>query len=125
MAIFEVFNWTCIPQVAAEHEAIIDKYLFILKLLKTKIGKLISARYFSHAYGENNSPLGGRVLILEYEDMTAYEAFQSALSTREDYQGFQKAWGQVIIPSTLRASLWVDRNRNAWFAGQGTEIIPR
>ncbi|MHA2101884.1 MAG: hypothetical protein ACW981_00540 [Candidatus Hodarchaeales archaeon] len=122
MAIFEVFNWTTIPQLATEHEAVIDKYMFVLKLLKTKIGKLISLRYFSQAYGGDNSPLGGRTLMLEYENFKEYEEFQEELAKREDYQGFQQAWGKLIIPSSLRASIMTDRARNSWFSGNGTEI---
>ena len=123
MAIFEVYTWTAVPAFAAEHEAVIDKYLFLLKLLKSKIGKLISLRYLSAGFGRGN-PLGGRILIMEYENFGAYEEFQNELVKREDYQGFQRAWSKLIIPSTLHAQLWMDRNRGAWFSGKGTEIQP-
>ena len=123
MAIFEIFKWTAVPVYAAEHEAVIDKYIFILKLLKTKIGKLVSLRYLSAGFGAGN-PLGGRILMAEYENFTAYEEFQNELVKREDYQGFQQVWGKLIIPSTLHGQIWVDRNRSTWFTGQGTEIQP-
>ena len=111
---FEVFNWTANTLALPQHESVISKYMFILKLLKTKIGKLQSVKYFSQAYGGDSSPLGGRTLMLEYDDFKAYEEFQVELSKREDFQGFQQAWGKLILPSTLRAQIWSDRNRNEW-----------
>lgn len=122
MAVFESFTWTTIPQLTAEHEAMLNKYMFVLKLLKTKIGKLVSVRYFSQGYGGDQSPLGGRMLMLEYENFRSYEEFQEELAKREDYQGFQQAWGKVIIPSSLRSSIHFDRDRNSWFSGKGTEV---
>ncbi|MHA2365439.1 MAG: hypothetical protein ACXAC7_15895 [Candidatus Hodarchaeales archaeon] len=122
MAIFEKFSWQTHPKLLAEHEAVMEKYAFILKLLKSKIGKLVSFRYFSHMYGEGNSPLGGRMLLLEYESLQSYDEFQEKLIKREDYQGFQSAWSQVILPHTLRATLLSDRARGIWFNGQGTNV---
>ena len=75
MAMFEVFNWTANTLALPQHESVISKYLFVLKLLKTKIGKLQSVRYFSQAYGGDSSPLGGRTLMLEYDDFKSYEEF--------------------------------------------------
>lgn len=122
MAIFEQFTWVTHPRGMAEHEAVMEKYAFILKLLKSKIGKLVSFSYFSHMYGEGNSPLGGRMLLLEWDDLRAYEEFQEKLIQREDYQGFQQAWAQVILSHTLRSTLLSDRSRNMWFNGKGTEV---
>jgi len=118
MAIFEQFTWTIRSGGLGAHEAVMEKYAFILKLLKSKIGKLVSFSYFSHMYGEGNSPMGGRVLLLEYDDLEAYDEFQGKLIQREDYQGFQQAWSQVILPQTLRATLLSDRSRNMWFNGK-------
>lgn len=122
MAVFEMFSWTVHPRVVAEHESVIEKYAFILKLLKSKIGLLQSFRYFSHMYGGDISPLGGRYLLLEYESLGAYDKFQEKLLEREDFQGFQKTWGQLILPETLRSTLLSDRSRDWWFGGEGTEV---
>lgn len=122
MAIFEQFNWTILPRFAAQHETVMDKYAFILKLLKSKIGKLESFSYFNFMYGEGNSPLGGRMLLLEYESLQAYDEFQTKLMKREDFQGFQGAWSQLIFPETLRSTLLSDRNRSLWFNGKDKEI---
>lgn len=122
MAIFEMFTWNVKPAYISQHEAVIDKYAFILRLLKSKIGKLVSFKYFNHMYGPNNSPLGGRVLILEYEDFASYDEFQEKLIQREDFQGFQGAWGQLINGNSLRATLLSDRSKDLWFQGLGTEI---
>ena len=119
-SIFEKFSWTIKPQGLAHHETVMEKYAFILKLLKSKIGKIKSFRYFNLMYGEG-SPLGGRMLLLEYESIQAYDEFQEALMQREDFQGFQTAWGQLIYPETLRSSLLSDRSRQLWFNGEGTE----
>lgn len=115
MAIYEQFNWSVKPAYISQHEAIIEKYAFILRLLKSKIGKLVSLQYFNFMYGEGNSSLGGRVLILEYDSLQAYDEFQEQLIKREDFQGFQSAWGQLINPGTLRASLMADRSKDLWF----------
>lgn len=124
MAIFEMFQWSVKPAYISQHEAVIEKYAFILRLLKSKIGKLNSFKYFNFMYGPDNSPLGGRVLILEYEDIQAYDAFQEKLIQREDFQGFQSAWGQLINAGTLHASLMADRSKELWFEGKETEINP-
>ena len=121
-SIFEQFTWTVHPRGLAHHETVMEKYAFILKLLKSKMGKLRSFRYFNHMYGEGNSPLGGRMLLLEYESLQAYDEFQEALMQREDFQGFQSAWGQLIFPETLRSSMLSDRSRQLWFNGEDTEI---
>lgn len=118
-----MFQWSVKPAYISQHEAIIEKYAFILKLLKSKIGKLTSFKYFNFMYGEGNSPLGGRVLLLEYEDINAYDEFQEKLVVREDFQGFQSAWGQLINAGTLRASLIADRSPNLWFHGTGTDVL--
>lgn len=122
MAIFEMFTWSVKPAYLNQHEAVIEKYAFILRLLKSKIGKLVSFKYFNFMYGEGNSPLGGRVLILEYEDLASYDEFQEQLVKREDFQGFQSAWGQLLNPNSLRASLMADRSKDLWFHGSGTEL---
>lgn len=122
MAIYEMFQWSVKPAYLTQHEAIIEKYAFILKLLKSKIGNLISFKYFNFMYGPDNSPLGGRVLILEYSDLASYDEFQERLIQREDFQGFQSAWGQLINADSLRASLMSDRSRELWFKGSETEI---
>lgn len=122
MAIYEIFQWSVKPAYLAKHEAIIEKYAFILKLLKSKIGKLVSFKYFNFMYGPDNSPLGSRVPFLEYENLTAYDEFQEKLIQREDFQGFQSAWGQLINADSLRASLMSDRSRELWFQGHETEI---
>ena len=62
------------------------------------------------------------ILLLEYESLQAYDEFQEKLVKREDYQGFQSAWSQVILPHTLRSSLLSDRARGIWFNGQGTNV---
>jgi len=111
------------PDLAAHHEAVVEKYLFILKLLKTKMGKISSVKYFSHGYGDGN-PMGGRILMVEYLSFHDYEEFQEALAKRDDYQGFQAAWSKLILPSTLKSSIWFDRSRSSWFSGQGTEVGP-
>ena len=120
--IFEQFTWTVHPKGLNHHETIMEKYSFILKLLKSKIGKLRSFRYFNHMYGEGNSPLGGRMLLLEYESLQSYDEFQEALMKREDFQGFQSAWGTLIFPETLRSSMLSDRSRQLWFDGNGPKI---
>ena len=122
MAIFEQFTWTIRSGGLGPHESVMEKYAFILKLLKSKIGKLVSFSYFSHMYGHNNSPMGGRMLLLEYDDLEAYDEFQEKLIQREDYQGFQQAWSQVILPQTLRATLLSDRSRDMWFNGKETKV---
>ena len=122
MAIFEQFSWSVKPSYISQHEAVIEKYAFILRLLKSKIGKLVSFKYFNFMYGPDNSPLGGRVLLLEYEDLSAYDEFQEKLIQREDFQGFQGAWGQLINANSLRASLLADRSKDLWFQGDNTEI---
>ncbi len=122
MAVFEMFSWNVKPAYISQHEAVIEKYAFILRLLKSKIGKLVSLKYFNFMYGEGNSPLGGRVLILEYEDLASYDEFQDKLVNREDFQGFQSAWGQLINANSLRATLMSDRSKDLWFQGNGTEI---
>jgi len=123
-SIFEQFTWIVKPQGLAHHEAVLEKYAFILKLLKSKIGKLKSFKYFNHMYGEGNSPLGGRMLLLEYDSLQAYDEFQETLIKREDFQGFQSAWGTLIFPETLRSSMLSDRSRELWFNGKNTEINP-
>ena len=122
MPIFEMFTWSVKPTYITQHEAVIEKYAFILRLLKSKIGKLVSFKYFNFMYGPDNSPLGGRVLILEYDNLQAYDEFQEKLILREDFQGFQSAWGQLINAGTLRASLMADRAKDLWFSGTATEI---
>ena len=122
MAIFEQFTWNVKPAYISQHEAVIEKYAFILRLLKSKIGKLVSFKYFNFMYGPDNSPLGGRVLLLEYEDLQAYDEFQEKLIQREDFQGFQSAWGQLINANSLRASLLADRSKDLWFQGENTKI---
>ena len=122
MPIFEMFTWSVKPTYITQHEAVIKKYAFILRLLKSKIGKLVSFKYFNFMYGPDNSPLGGRVLILEYDNLQAYDEFQEKLILREDFQGFQSAWGQLINAGTLRASLMADRAKDLWFSGTATEI---
>jgi len=122
MPIFEQFTWSVKPAYIRQHEAVIEKYAFILRLLKSKIGKLVSFKYFNFMYGEGNSPLGGRVLLLEYDDIQAYDEFQEKLIQREDFQGFQSAWGQLINAGTLRASLMADRSKDLWFQGANADI---
>ena len=73
-------------------------------------------------YGPDNSPLGGRVMILEYENLASYDEFQEKLIQREDFQGFQGAWGQLINANSLRATLMADRSKDLWFEGLGTKI---
>ena len=122
MAIFEQFTWNVKPAYISQHEAVIEKYAFILRLLKSKIGKLVSFKYFNFMYGPDNSPLGGRVLLLEYENLQAYDEFQEKLIQRDDFQGFQGAWGQLINANSLRASLLADRSKDLWFQGENTKI---
>ena len=122
MAIYEMFTWSVKPAYISQHEAVIEKYAFILRLLKSKIGKLTSFKYFNFMYGPGSSPLGGRVLILEYDDLSSYDKFQEELIKREDFQGFQGAWGQLINGDSLRASMMSDRSRDLWFHGSNTEI---
>ena len=125
MSIFEMFEWSIKPAYITQHEAVIEKYAFILRLLKSKIGKLISFKYFNFMYGPSNSPLGGRVLVLEYESIQAYDEFQEKLIQREDFQGFQSAWGQLINAGTLRASLMADRSKDLWFSDEVSDITSK
>ena len=92
------------------HEEIMKKLISHYK----KIPELKSYRYFGHFAGQNLSPWGGRLQMLEFENYADLESFFKKFN--KDKKGtnlLNEAMGQTDH-ATVRFYLVSERNRDLW-----------
>lgn len=80
-----------------------------------KLESVKSFKYFSHWIGQDLSPVGGRLELFEFEDLTSLEEFFEKLWEDEDAQRILSEKLRLINPSTVRFSILSERNRELWF----------
>jgi len=96
MGLWYIQTWTVSKGKIEEHEEIMRK------MKSMEMAK--NMKYFIKKWG----PYGGRVMVLEFEDMTDYENFFAKvdkMETEEDFQLRKEFW-KCIDYNTWKAVFW-------------------
>lgn len=74
-----------------------------------------SFKYFSHWIGHDQSAVGGRLEIFEFENLAALEEFFEELWKNEKAHRILSEKLKLVNPATVRFSLLSERNKELWF----------
>lgn len=113
MAIFEVNIWTVSKGRIRQHEEVMKRISQYEKANPEKFKEQKSFRYFSCWAGEQ-SPVGGRVAIYEYETLADMEKIYARLKKDEEFNKMDNEWLSLIEPNSVRRYIWHEKNRDLW-----------
>jgi hypothetical protein len=108
--VFLLSSWV-IARDIDKHEAIMKKLIRHYK----KIEELKSYRYFGHFAGQDLSPWGGRLEILEFQSFADLESFFKKFNKNKEATKLLNEAMALTEHSTVRFSLMSEQNHELWF----------
>jgi len=100
MGIWYIETWTVSKGKVEEHDEVVKKWIsYIIKKFK------IQTRFFNKMFG----PMGGRVGILEFENLAEFENFVKISYKDEESTKFRAEWRSYIDPGSWKGFFWRER----------------
>jgi hypothetical protein len=116
MAIFEVESWLVVEGKEKEHQEAMRQWLSWVRDHRELFQQWKSVRYFNkYVAGEQS---GRHVLIWEYENLTAFEAYKKKRANYEgayaEYKVNDPYYKGVFIHDRMTMEFWQDVERDLW-----------
>lgn len=104
MTILSVDTYFVAKTSFVEHEKFINEVFLLAGKRLDK--RLKSVSYFSCISGHDVGPMGGRMIISEYDSLADMEKSSQELQASEEAQKLTERFAELIDTTSYRSSLW-------------------